>query len=58
MSRSSYSGPYHSSFVVYRDGYGNSEKNGRSSLYGLLYRPYSEKAVYPVSGPAFQEDEL
>lgn len=51
-------GPYHSSFVVHRDGYGNSEKNGRSSLCGLLYRPYPEKAVYPVSGPAFQENEL
>lgn len=51
-------GPYHPSFVVHRDGYGNSEKNGRSSLCGLLYRPYPEKAVYPVSGPALQEDEL
>lgn len=30
MSRSSYSSPYHPSFVVHRDGYGNSEKNGRS----------------------------
>ena len=58
MSRSSYSSPYHPSFVVHRDGYGNSEKNGRSSLCGLLYRPYPEKAVYPVSGPAFPEDEL
>lgn len=58
MSRSSYSSPYYSSFVVHRDGYGNSEKNGRSSLYGLLHRPYSEKAVHPVSGPALQEDEL
>lgn len=58
MSRSSYSSPYYSSFVVHRDGYGNSEKNGRSSLCGLLYRPYPEKAVYPVSGPAFPKDEL
>lgn len=58
MSRFSYSGPYHPSFVVYRDGYGNSEKNECSSLYGLLYRPYPKKAVYPVSGPAFPEDEL
>ena len=58
MSRSSYSGPYHSSFVVHRGSYWNSEKDERSSLYGLLYRPYPEKAVHPVSGPAFQEDEL
>ena len=58
MSRSSYSSPYHPSFVVHRDGYGNSEKNGRSSLYGLLYRPYSKKAVHPVFRPTFQEDEL
>lgn len=26
MSRSSYSSPYYSSFVVHRDGYGNSER--------------------------------
>lgn len=58
MSRSSYSSPYHSPFVVHRGSYWNSEKDERSSLYGLLYRPYPEKAVHPVSGPAFQEDEL